>query len=123
LTWKNRQDKTVGNFIPAIKIFKHLRTQFKIEAVSFHIECFLFRLQDSLFLGSPADYLQMLFEYISATSAADWYAAGCLTPCGDRNVFTESEWNLANWTQFHEVIKLAARGARLANQSLNQSMP
>src|SRR5207249_704185 len=104
------------NFIPAIKVFKHLRSQVGVDAVSFHIECLLYSLPDTLFLGGPADYLPTLFEHIAATPANVWYASVCRTPCGDRDIFTGSEWGLASWTQFHEIIKVAARAARLASQ-------
>ncbi len=121
LSWKNRQDKTAGNFIPAIKVFKHLRTQFNLDAVSFHIECLLHKLSDELFLGSPANYLLTLFECIAATPASTWYSSVCRTPCGDRDIFTSTEWSLASWTQFHKVMELYARAARLANESSTQS--
>ena len=121
LTWKNRQDATGGNFIPAIKVFKHLRSKFGVNAVSFHIECFLYKLPDELFLGSPADYLLTLFDYIAATPATTWYSGVCRTPCSDRDIFTGPEWSLASWTQFHKVIELGARAARLANESPTQS--
>lgn len=39
---KNRAEKTANNFVPAIKVLKHLRTRFGLDAVSFHIECLLF---------------------------------------------------------------------------------
>ena len=121
LTLKNADERTGGNFIPTIKVFKHLRSQFSSDAVSFHIECLLHSLPDTLFLGSPADYLPSLFEHIVATTAAEWYSRICRTPCGDRDIFREAEWNIASWSQFHEVIKVAARTARLANQYPTQS--
>jgi cystathionine beta-lyase/cystathionine gamma-synthase len=34
-------------------------------------------------------------KYIAAIPADTWYAAGCKTPCGERNVFTPSKWGLA----------------------------
>ena len=121
LSWKNNQDKTRGNFIPAVKVFKHLRSQFKLDSVSFHIECFLHALPGALFVGNPADYLLALCNHIAATPVNVWYASVCKTPCGDRDIFTPSEWSLENWTQFYNVIEIGARCARLANESTRLS--
>ena len=38
LTWKNSAGKTGSNFIPMIKVLKHLRSVFAVNAVSFHLE-------------------------------------------------------------------------------------
>jgi Second Messenger Oligonucleotide or Dinucleotide Synthetase domain len=54
LTVKNKS--AFGNFIPAIKVLKHMRSLIGLQAVSFHIECLLYRLPDNVFFGSPADY-------------------------------------------------------------------
>jgi hypothetical protein len=103
LSWKNGQDKTGCNFIPAIKVFKHIRTRFQLQAVSFHIECLLYSLPDALFMGAPADYLSNLFSYISSSSASGWYATAVNTPCGDRDIFTNGEWSADAWGKFHEL--------------------
>lgn len=121
LTYRNRPEATGGNFIPAIKVFKHLRSKYCPGAVSFHIECLLHALPDHLFVGSTADYLLNVFEHISATPAGAWYSHVLGTPCGDRDIFKESEWNLENWSQFHGIMKLAARAARLANEATSLS--
>jgi hypothetical protein len=39
LSRKNAALRTGGNFIPAIKVLKHLRSRFALDAVSFHLEC------------------------------------------------------------------------------------
>lgn len=116
LSQKNRNERTQGNFIPAIKVFKHLRSQLSPTSVSFHIECLLHALSDALFWGSPAVYLESLFSQLASKTANEWYSLRSMTPCGDRDVFTGSEWRLDDWTRFHEVITLGAKTSALANR-------
>lgn len=117
LSWKNASERTGRNFIPTIKILKHLRSLISLDAVSFHIECFLYSLPDILFWGSPADYIPAVLGYIADTPAITWYLKGCPTPCGERNIFTAREWSKSQWMQFHKCVELWAKGARLANQA------
>lgn len=104
LTAKNRPDRTAGNFIPAIKVMKHLRSRFGLDAVSFHIECLLFYLNDERFNGGPAEYIPHLLSRIASESADTWYERTLNTPCRDRNIFTSSEWPREKWQQFHNVL-------------------
>ena len=117
LTWKNAAAQTNGTFIPAIKVFKHLRSHHGGEAVSFHLECLLFSLPDALFRGGPADYIPALLEHIAARSAADWYRQVLMTPCKDRDVFTNTEWEAASWGQFHALVARLAPLARAAAET------
>jgi hypothetical protein len=121
LSWKNQESKTKTNFIPAIKVFKHLRTQFSLEAISFHLECLLFSLPDHLFLGGPADYIPALLGHISATPASSWYGQYLYTPCGERDIFVDAEWKKQDWEKFHEVATVWAKVARPANQAADKS--
>jgi hypothetical protein len=115
LSWKNRDAQTSGNFIPAIKVFKHLRTRFGHDVVSFHIECLLFQLADGLYGGAAPDYLANLLTAIARTrSAADWYGQVLRTPCGDRDVFTAAEWPRDSWLKFHELVSTLSVLARAA---------
>src|SRR5262249_17683624 len=57
LSNKNAANRTQGNFIPMIKVLKHIRSLFGHEVVSFHIECLLYSLPDWVFWGGPADYI------------------------------------------------------------------
>ncbi len=86
LTIKNADNRTRGNFIPAIKVLKHIRSLFGLKSVSFHIECLLYFLDDAHHLGGPADYLAAIFRKIAAHKPADWYGTKCMTPCGDRDI-------------------------------------
>jgi hypothetical protein len=116
LTWKNGPEHADGNFIPAVKVFKHLRSRFNVDAVSFHLECLLFSLPDSLFQGGPADYIPALLEAIASVPAVDWYVSALRTPCKDRDIFVSTEWSLAKWVEFHELLTLLAPAARAACQ-------
>lgn len=114
LTWKNSMQKTGGNFKPAIKVFKHLRSQYNVDAVSFHIECLLFALPDYVFLGNPVECITKILNYIAKYSADEWYKTDVKTPCGERNIFTESEWNLGSWYVFHKLVQHWAKYANIA---------
>jgi hypothetical protein len=114
LSLKNSANRTQGNFIPAIKAFKHIRSLFGLSAVSFHIECLLYFLADSFFLGGPADYLASIFRVIAASKPEEWYETKCMTPCGDRNIFTVTEWQAQDWWKFHELISKCLRMAEIA---------
>jgi hypothetical protein len=117
LTWKNQAEKTSNNFIPAIKVLKHLRSRFGLEDVSFHIECLLFRLDDGLFKGGPADYITEVLGFIASISAEELYRKQILTPCRDRDIFVPSEWVLERWKQFHHDVVLWAGCAQEACQT------
>lgn len=58
LSEKNAALRTQGNFIPTIKVLKHLRSKSTITAVSFYLECLLYAVPDHYFWGGPADYIQ-----------------------------------------------------------------
>ncbi len=57
LSNKNASNRTQGNFIPMIKVLKHIRSLFNRGDVSFHIECLLYSLPDWVFWGEPASYI------------------------------------------------------------------
>jgi hypothetical protein len=120
LSDKNSAGRAAGNFIPSIKVFKHLRAHHSVDAVSFHLECVLYSLADPLFSGRPADYSETLLAHLAATPAEDWYQRGCLTPCQERNIFTPHEWSFDSWAEFHKQVQAWARRAQLANQARDQ---
>ncbi|NGX51876.1 MAG: hypothetical protein KR126chlam5_00165 [Candidatus Anoxychlamydiales bacterium] len=117
LSYKNKGNL---NFIPAIKLFKHIRSIFKIESVSFHIECLLYSLPTKCFLGSPVEYMTKLLNYIAIRNVDKWYEKSIKTPCEERCLFNNLEWNLTNWRFFHEIISslapLANEAIRVQNQ-------
>ncbi len=121
LSYKNRPEKTGGNFIPAVKVVKHLRSLYS-NAISFHIESLLYTLPDELFRGGPADYIASVLEYIAAIPPGPWYARELRTPVGERDIFTSTEWGHDNWMEFHRVVKLWASVATRARDSTNRGI-
>jgi len=96
---------TNGNFIPAIKVFKHIRSLARLKDVaSFHIESFLYALPDDWFAGAPADYIAGLITKIGNTSALSWYTSGYNTPCGEHALFSAEECSWASWDALHTAV-------------------
>ena len=118
LTLKNQSSS--GNFIPSIKVLKHLRSLLGLQAVSFHIECLLFSLPDYIFFGSPA-YVTNVLSAIASIPSATWYGMPIKTPCGEREIFTVSEWDHASWGNFHKNVVTWSTIALLANQETNRN--
>lgn len=102
LTEKNKL--TEGNFIPCVKVLKHIRSRFRFDAVSFHIECLLYQLNNNLFHGSPADSINNVLTAIASFPAQAWWEQTITTPCGDRRLFSASEWGWESWSMFHGLI-------------------
>lgn len=121
LTDKNSIGRTGGNFIPLIKVVKHLRSQYNLDAVSFHIECLLHALSDNLFVGGPADYIAAVLAAIAATPPETWYKTQVTTPCGERHLFSADEWSWASWQQFHAAVVVWAKAAVTANQAIDRA--
>lgn len=118
LSQKNRG--SYGNFIPAIKVFKHLNAKYLGNVTSFYIESLLYSLPSVLYEGGPATYIEKLLSYIAKTPAEVWHMTSLKTPCGDRLLFSDSEWDFANWKNFHELVKIGAECAEVANRSTEQ---
>lgn len=119
LTWKNTSGRTSGNFKPVIKIFKHLRSIFGLETVSFHMECLLYALPDHLFVGGPAKYITKILNYISSYSAEAWYSSEIRTPCEERSLFTLNEWGRESWNLFYQCVVKWAEYANYASNSVD----
>lgn len=118
---KNQQNRTMGNFKPAIKVFKHLRSLYNLDAVSFHIESLLFCLPDELFYGSPSEYITRIFNYFIKFNAVDWHTSGIKTPMGERELFSENEWSYSSWIAFYGLLQLGAKCSNIAYNALNQN--
>lgn len=114
LTKKNKDTK--GNFIPCIKVFKHLRSKYELDAVSFHIECLLYSLPDEIFSSGPADYIGSALSFLSVFTPEKLFESGITTPCGERLLFSDSEWDWNRWENFHTVLKTWARCSTLAKK-------
>ena len=115
LSWKNSE--AYSNFIPAVKVLKHLNSKFGLNVTSFYIECLLFSIPHSIFNGGPADYIAATLNHIASISASDWYNSHLETPCSDRDIFTDLEWKSDEWKIFHKLVTIWAESATLANQS------
>lgn len=115
----NKNQNTEGNFIPAVKVFKHLRSRSGLDVASFHIECFLHLLPNALFLGSPADYIPRLLELIASIDGPACWNENYRTPCGDRILFSGSEWTLNGWLAFHQRVGAWNNIAQLASVERN----
>jgi len=120
LSEKNSANRTGGNFIPAIKVLKHLRTRYGLDSISFHIECLLHYLPDATFLGSASDYIPAVLAAIANTPADTWYAKFVHTPCGERDIFTSSEWNSMNWKNFHKMMQTLSSLAASASNTVSR---
>ena len=109
LTTMNK--RVAGNFIPAIKVFKHLNKKWNLGAVSFHIECLLHAFPDASFSGGTADYTAQILNTMASHEAGVWPGFGIKTPAGDRLLFSDSEWNTTSWATGHAAMKELARAA------------
>lgn len=116
LSDKNSAARTQGNFIPMIKVLKHLRSKSEIPVVSFFLECLLYAVPDYCYWGGPADYIHAVLQHIASRSPDDWYGQRLNTPSGDRDIFTGSEWTLDSWRQFHPFVPVWVDFARIANE-------
>lgn len=114
LSWKN--GRTSGNFIPTIKVLKHLRSIHGLNTVSFHIESLLFSFPDALFVGGWAEVISNVLRYMSSYTAPTWWAVPIRTPCGDRQLFSIAEWNLPQWFAFHTA---ARRWSQIADRAVS----
>ena len=119
LSYKNRAGTLLGggtnaNFIPMVKVIKHLRDLSGIDAVSFYIETLLHSLADHHFHGAPAEYIPAVLRAIAAITADQWYARRLDTPCGDRDIFTAIEWAPHSWITFHSAVSRWALAAGAA---------
>lgn len=121
LTAKNAS--TGGNFIPMVKVMKHLRTQASLDAVSFHMECLLYSLPDSVFVGGPADHIVSVLACISAYSPSAWYSSGVTPPWEPtRRIFSEEEWASADWDRSHRALTEWARMAEAAARARDRGV-
>lgn len=121
LSYKNSAERTNGNFIPAIKVLKHIRTMFGLNAASFHIECLLYFLADTVFQGGPADYIASFLRTIAMYTPDAWYKANVMTPCGDRDIFTCTEWGAQDWWKFHAIVSKCSNLAQAAISTQSES--
>ena len=102
-----------GNFIPMIKVLKHLRDRHGAHAVSFHIESLLYNISDDIFFGSPAQYIARVLKYVAELPLARIFQSGIMTPCRDRELFSPTEWTLGAFASFYSKMRLWAQSAEI----------
>lgn len=112
--WLTHKNQNSGNFIPSIKVLKHLRSRARLDAVSFHLECLLCSLPDAVFKNGPAEYIPAFLRAIANVSATGWYMKRVLTPCGERDIFSTQEWRMESWGRFHAGVVEWSRLADIA---------
>ena len=122
LTWKNSKEKTNGNFIPAIKVFKHIRSKYGLDISSFHIECLLFSMPDNIFLGSPLTFISSILNYFARSSASAWYDIVINQPSGDKNIFVPTECSYEKWLDFHHCMSILSKLAQLTVNSADKNL-
>ena len=115
-----KNSRSYDNFVPAIKIIKHLNAKYRLDITSFYIECLLFSIPDSLFRGQAADYIPTLLNHIRSLSASYWYSNSLQTPLGDRHVHTSPEWKYESWKNFYDHCDFWNDISRMANGSRNR---
>lgn len=115
LTDKNRG---AGSFKPIIKTVKHLRDVWGLDssdAVSFHLECLLYRVPNSCFVGAFADVLEAVLSCLARFDPDQALRSEITSPCGAKVLFAEGEWNRAAYSRFHPHIREWAGIASRAN--------
>jgi hypothetical protein len=104
-----------------IKVLKHLRSHWRNDAVSFHLECLLYSLSPVIFIGGPADYITNVLTAIASTPADTWYRQPLMTPCGDRDIFTPEEWRYESWLAFYAAVQKWLTAAAYATMAQNKA--
>lgn len=104
-TEKNRSAN--GLFIPMIKVLKHLRSADTIlsddDAVSFHIECLLYAVQNPIYLGPIGQCIESVLQSLAGFSPIKAESSALRSPCGDKALFSMGEWKLSSYARFNEA--------------------
>lgn len=111
---------TDGNFIPTIKVIKHLNARYGLGAASFHIECLLYAVPSELYWAPTGQRLQLVLQWIADLPQNVWYTKQLMAPCADRNIFalnSSQHWTLENWLAFQSACADWANRALLALSS------
>lgn len=122
LTNKNRA--TSERFIPMIKVLKHVRALDALadtDAVSFHIECLLYAVADSVYSGSTCECIGHVLRSLSGFTPAKAAASGLRTPCRDRALFATNEWASDSYARFYGAVQRWLQIAERANTANDPS--
>lgn len=119
LTKKN--SKTEDSFIPMIKILKHIRlidNDFEaLDAVSFHIECLLFAIKDSVYTDSTSECIENILASLAGFTPVKAKQSDLKTPCGDELIFSSNKWSDVAYQRFHTAILRWYEIAQEANRT------
>ncbi|NVL89541.1 MAG: nucleotidyltransferase [Desulfobacterales bacterium] len=98
---------TSGLFVPMIKVFKHLRfvesTVSENEAVSFHIECLLYILKNSIYSGAPCECIEAVLKAVAGFTPDKAEHSGIRSPCRDKKLFDPNEWTITSYREFNQA--------------------
>jgi uncharacterized protein YukE len=124
--WLTDKNSRANNFKPMIKAMKHLRDVYqnfiKTDAVSFHVECLLYAVPDNAFDGSAADYIPRVLRALADFPPSAAQTSGIKSPCGDKILFSESEWCDAAYARFHNWTKWWADKAEQARDAYGEDL-
>lgn len=104
-----------------IKVIKHLRTYHNQEAVSFHLECLLYRVPDTYFQGNPSSYIPHVLHITLRQSQQQTGTTLERLHLAVNGTFCETEWNWPSWKKFHSFIFKASKIARKAYETPNRA--
>ncbi len=109
-----------GLFIPIIKVLKHLRFIDSYlneqDAVSFHVECLLYALKNSVFTGSSCECIESVLKALAGFTPDKADISGVKSPCGDKEIFCSDEWSVVSYSRFHDSVSRWYKIAARANQ-------
>lgn len=121
ITEKNK--RVNGLLKPMIKVFKHLRDvspgSNEQDAVSFHIECLLYCVPDSLFTSSVADTIEKVLTCVANFSSVQAINSGITSPCGEKALFSNTEWQITSYDRFNKLVTQWSNKAKAANGTYN----
>lgn len=115
---------TGGSFIPMVKVLKHIRwntpSLSDADAASFHLECLLYAIQDSVYCASVPETIEGVLRAIAGLTPEKVLSSGVLTPCKDQQLFSPTEWSESAYVRFHgETVRWYGLAAR-ANASADR---
>lgn len=118
-----KNNATDGLFIPLVKIIKHIReitsTIDATDAVSFHIECLLYALSNSVYVGSIAECIERTLTSLSGFTPPKALVSGLRNPCGDEQVFNSNKWSEEKYSLYHNSVLKWCKIAQAANNAID----
>ncbi len=120
-----KNDSTDGLFIPMVKVLKHIRfldSQLNDrDAVSFHIECLLYALKNSIYSGSIGECIENILNSLAGFTPLKAVNSEILFPCRNRLLFREDEWSFGAYTRFHNAVLRWKGLSQKANNAVDEN--